>query len=170
MLTFRDVFNREMAYIYRSVVRLGVSERDAEDVAQEVFLRVHARFDAYDRSRPLRPWLFAFARAVVANHLRLARHREMPSGAAAEETPSTTDPERAALQRERRGRVLKALAQLSFERRAVLVMHELDGFTAPEISEALDVPLNTVYSRIRAARADLRELLESQARTEGGAS
>ena len=52
-----------------------------------------------------------------------------------------------------------ALSQMSWEHRCALVMHELDGFTAKEIAESTGVPLNTIYSRIRAARAELREAI-----------
>ena len=64
-----------------------------------------------------------------------------------------------AIEAEKRRRVLDALHRMSFERRAVLIMHDLDGFTAPEMARELDVPLNTVYSRIRLARRELREVM-----------
>jgi|HubBroStandDraft_1064217.scaffolds.fasta_scaffold141385_2 RNA polymerase sigma-70 factor (ECF subfamily) len=52
--------------------------------------------------------------------------------------------------------VLKILERLDFDRRAVIVMHDMEGFAAPEIAEELGVPLNTVYSRLRTAREELK--------------
>ncbi len=53
---------------------------------------------------------------------------------------------------QRAGRVLAALDTLDLDRRVIFVMHEMDGTACPEIAEALGVPLNTVYSRLRLAR------------------
>lgn len=128
-------------------------------MAQEVFVKVHARFDTLDAERPIRPWLFAFARNVAANHVRLARHRELPSEDVGNTHPGATNPEADARRAQARERILTVLAAMSFERRSVIVMHELDGFSAPEIAEVLGVPTNTVYSRIRLARTELREKL-----------
>src|SRR5262245_45054218 len=72
---FRAVFEAELDYVFATLRRLGVPPRDLEDVAHEVFLRVHQRWNEYDPSRPLRPWLFAFALRLASDYRRLARHR-----------------------------------------------------------------------------------------------
>lgn len=154
---FRAVFDAELPYVVRSLRRLGVPERDVEDVAQEVFLVVHRRFAEYDPERPVRPWLFAFAARVAANHSRLARHRRerLDGGGHAHREDGGDGPEARAAASEARAQLLQALEQVPFDRRTVVVMHELDGCTAPVIAEALGLPVNTVYSRLRLGRQEL---------------
>lgn len=155
--SFRAMFEAEVGYVCRVLRRLGVHERDVEDVAQDVFVAVYRRMDSYDPSRPLRPWLFGFAYHNAANYARLARHRiEAPMSEALDRRSS---PELDATRSQDRTRVLVGLAAIPLERRSVLILHDIDGFPAPEIAASLSIPLNTVYSRLRVARAELREAL-----------
>src|SRR5215472_17365750 len=85
---FRDVFAGEFDYVWTSLRRLGVHDRDLEDVAQEVFVHVHRRLDDYDPGRPLRPWLFAFAFRCASDWRRLARHRVEVLGEQGEAAPT----------------------------------------------------------------------------------
>src|SRR5882672_2313258 len=74
---FRALFEAELRYVWTSLGRLGISDRDREDLASEVFFRVHRRIADWDRTRPVRPWLFAFVVRVASEHRKLARtHRE----------------------------------------------------------------------------------------------
>ena len=70
---FDELFESECDYVCHTLRRLGVRPRDVEDVAQEVFVAVHLRFDSFDRDRNPRSWLFAFAFRAAANYRRLAR-------------------------------------------------------------------------------------------------
>lgn len=147
---FRRIFEEEFAYVCRSLRRLGVGEADLPDVAQELFLTVHQRLGEYDPGRPLRPWLFSFSLRFAANYRRLGRNRDHVSDEVLH-AHAAPDPNV-----EAREMVLAALAALEFERRVVLVMHDLEGFAAPEIAEQTGANLNTVYSRIRLAREDFK--------------
>jgi len=71
----------------------------------------------------------------------------------------------ALLRREQLSRLDAALETIDVGRRAVLVLHEIEEMTAPEIAEVLGIPLNTVYSRLRVARAELEQALASQEET-----
>src|SRR5579862_3687219 len=93
---FRAVFEREFDYVWASLRRLGVHDRDLEDVAQDVFVQVHKRLPNYDPSRPIRPWLFAFAVRCASDWRRLARHRVEVLGAEGE-TAATGDADALAL-------------------------------------------------------------------------
>jgi RNA polymerase sigma-70 factor (ECF subfamily) len=70
----------------------------------------------------------------------------------AEIPDSGPSPERVLAGEEARRQVARALEKLPLEQRAVFVLHDIDGVSAPEIARALEVPLNTVYSRLRLAR------------------
>jgi RNA polymerase sigma-70 factor (ECF subfamily) len=148
---FRLLFDGEFAYICRALQRLGVRETDLKDVAQELLIAVHNHLDSFDDSRPLRPWLFGFALRFAQNYRRLALHSR--SHVPADEL---ADAPRASAEFEARETVLRALQQLDYDQRIVLVMHDLEGFAAPEIAERIDAKLNTVYSRLRLAREHFR--------------
>src|SRR6478735_165833 len=75
-----QVYERELDYLLASLRRLGVPQRDVEDVVHEVFLVMHRRWEDYDRLRPVRPWLFGIAFRVAAAQRRKDQ-RELPSEA-----------------------------------------------------------------------------------------
>jgi len=152
-IDFRELFQAECSYVFHSLRRLGVHERDLEDVAHEVFLVIHKKLHEYDPSRPLRPWIFAFAYRFAADYRKLARHRREQIR---DEAPETVDAgpdvgDRIDAERSRK-LVLEALDALDLDKRAVFVMHEIDGTPIPAVATALGIPLNTAYSRLRLAR------------------
>lgn len=153
ILRFRPIFEREFDYVWTSLRRLGVHPRDLEDVAQEVFVNVYRKLDEYDASRPMRPWLFAFAFRCASDWRRLARHRVEVLGAPREPVSEATA-EGALASAEDRALVLRALECVDIERRAVLIQYEFDGCSMKEISESLGIPLFTGYSRLRVAREE----------------
>lgn len=137
----------------RTLRRLGVAERDVEDLAHEVFLAVHKELHKYDPARPLRPWLFAFCFGSASHYRRKAR-RETVDGVA-HEIEDGADGADTLLDRERqRQLVLQALDGIELERRAVFVLHELDGVNCEQIAVSLEIPVGTVYSRLRVARQE----------------
>ncbi len=133
-----------------------------EDVAHEVFLRVHARWDEYDPSRPVRPWLFAFAFRLASDYRRLARHRREVLADAGREGGATDEPPSLApgadellAGRDQQAVVEAALAGVDVDRRAVLLLHDLEECPMPEVAAVLGIPLNTAYSRLRVGREEL---------------
>lgn len=151
--SFERVFREHLGYVWNALRRLGVREADVPDLAHDVFLTFHRRRDAFDTTRPLRPWLFGIAARVASDHRKLARHQREELRADAEPGPGD-DGEATVASRETRRLVLQALQRVDEERRAVLVMHDIEGHTMPEIVEALGIPLNTGYSRLRLARGE----------------
>lgn len=155
-LLLAQIFRDEFDYVCRSLLRLGVKQLDMEDMAQEVFVTVHRKLEEFDNDRPVRPWLFAFAARAAANYRRLKRHNNTSQEDAHHELASHEATDEAAEALQKRELILRALEHLSQDQRTILVMHDLDGQTAPEIATALQIPLNTVYSRIRLARKNFR--------------
>jgi RNA polymerase sigma-70 factor (ECF subfamily) len=161
------IFDEHFDYVWATLRRLGIHDADREDLVHEIFLKVHARLADYDGARPLRPWLFGFAYRVAADYRRLARHRvevQSDSGDAPAQAPSAEDQLAAT---EERDLLLAALHTLDLERRAVLVMHDIDEVPVPQIAHQLDIPLNTAYSRLRLAREQLAAAV-TRLRIEGG--
>jgi RNA polymerase sigma-70 factor (ECF subfamily) len=153
-MTFAEVYDQHVAYLWKTVRRLGVAPADIEDITHDVFVIVHGRLATFDRTRPIRPWLFGIAFRRVANYRRHSRnYREVTSDTTdASAAPTSLESQLAA--RNDLHRVAAALATLDHERRAVFVLSEIDLCSGPEIAGALELPLNTVYSHLRRARRD----------------
>lgn len=161
------VFEQEFRYVWNSLRRLGVQPRDLEDVTHEVFVRVHDQWPLYDVDRPLRPWLFGIALGLATNYRRLARHRVDLMA----EVPDVSDPaehaEDGMARREEAELVHGALQKVPLDQRAVLVLHELDGFSVPEIATTLGLSVNTAYSRLRLGREAFRTSFRRLANQKG---
>ncbi len=156
---FRALFEAQVDYVTHSLRRLGVRPGDTEDVAHEVFLTVHQHLDAYDPARPLRPWLFGIAFRAASNYRRRASFRRETLDEADEPVSPAPLADSQIEDAERRLLLERALDTLDLDRRAVLVLHDLDEQPMPLVAEALAIPLNTAYSRLRLAREDLRARL-----------
>jgi RNA polymerase sigma-70 factor (ECF subfamily) len=150
---FRAVFEAEFAYVWSTLRRMGVRERDLEDVTHDTFLKVGPRLPDYDPGRPIRPWLFGFAFRVASDYRRLARHRKEVLAEAEADDPAPAPDEEVAM-REARAIMTEALDAIELDRRAVFVLHVLDECPIPEVAQALGVPVNTAYSRLRLAREE----------------
>ena len=150
------VFAEHCDYVWNTLRRLGIARDDLEDLTHDIFVAVFRQWQSYDSARPLRPWLFGFALRVASDHRRRARHRlEVPADGAehADLAPGAVE---LLLQREREAIAQQALQSVELGRRAVFILHELDGATLPEIAAALDIPLGTAKSRLRLAREDFQ--------------
>jgi RNA polymerase sigma-70 factor (ECF subfamily) len=159
---FRRIFDDNYDYVWSSLRRLGVYERDLEDLVHDVFLEVHAKLARYDRSRPIRPWLFAFAVRFASDYRKLARHRtELPGDVEQSKTAASAPSAEDVLATRDSARLLQAaLDALSIELRAVIVLYEIDETPMKDVAEALGVPLFTAYSRLRLARAQCAETIK----------
>lgn len=153
---FRALFMAQLAWMWTTLRRLGVKEPDLEDVAHEVFLQVYKKFETYDPARPIRPWLFAFAYREASDYRRQARHRREE---ATDHLPERIEPGQTTDEMMERFEesmlVQKALSRIDLDRRAVLVAFEIDGTPMKEIADAIGIPLNTAYSRLRIGREEL---------------
>jgi RNA polymerase sigma-70 factor (ECF subfamily) len=152
---FHALYADHFAFVWRNLRRLGVAPAALDDACQDVFLVVHRRMDDLPPA-DVRSWLFGILRRVAADHRRAVRRRgAVPIEAIAEPAAPGAAPDRQAGAAELVHRILD---QLDSDKREVLVLAELEQMTAPEIAAAIDAPINTVYSRLRAARAAFERL------------
>jgi RNA polymerase sigma-70 factor, ECF subfamily len=159
---FRAMYEANVDFVWRNLRRLGVSESEADDKTQEVFVVAHRRFQEYvDRGHGPRAWLFQIVLRVASDARRhRRRHPEDPDGGDALHFQAVAPDQADALaRREALARLDRALATIEVGRRAVLVLHEIEEMTAPEVAQILGIPLNTVYSRLRVARGELEAAL-----------
>lgn len=167
---FRAMYDAHVDFVWRNLRRLGVYETDVDDKTQEVFVIAHRRFaDFEERGHGPRAWLFQIVLRVASDARRhKRRHPVDPDGGVAQDQESISPPQAEAIDRREQLEVLdRALAQIEVGRRAVLLLHEVEEMTAPEIAEVMGIPLNTVYSRLRVARAELEEAFEQIRAGEG---
>lgn len=164
------VYRQELAWVVRTVERLGARAGDIEDLVHDVFIGFYRTLEGFDPRRPVRPWLFGIAYRVVSDYRRRASFsREASDDAVAETAHGGPSPVEALENAEKRRLVLTALEALPLDQRAVFIAVELDERTVPEVSETLQIPLNTAYSRLRLGRQRFAAALERLTMKDGGA-
>lgn len=156
-ISFADLYESHFEYVYHSLRRLGAPQADLEDVAQEVFLVAYRKLNTFDATRPIRPWLFGIAFRVLSDKRKTRQVSNDHEPLDENQLDAQPFPSQEFEAHEAKQVVTTALNEMDFDRRAVFVLHDVEGETAPDISRTLDVPLNTVYSRLRLARRDFAE-------------
>lgn len=154
VLTLRAIYDEHVTFVWRALRRLGVRESDLPDAVQDVFLVVHRKLPEFEGRSKVTTWLFGIAMRVARDRMRLAHVRRQVGD---EEAVLAYIDESAdvAAQAERRqaAEILEdILDSLPIEQRAVFTLFELDGMSGEAIAELLEIPLGTVYSRLRLAR------------------
>jgi RNA polymerase sigma-70 factor (ECF subfamily) len=157
--------------IYRYVLSIVRDAAEAEDLTQETFLRAHDKLSTLDDPARLSPWLYRIATNICYDRFRQASYRNRPQsldGPAGEDTePGPTealaDPaprlDKVMEQKEMSTCVQQYLVGLSDSYRAVILLHDIEGLTNPEIAEMLGASLSTIKIRLHRAREKLRAAL-----------
>src|SRR5512145_2387677 len=140
------------------------SRAEAEEAAQEVFLRAHRGLAEFRGEAKLSTWLFAITSRLCLSRLasgaaRIGRARDSETALAGLVSPEGGAPE-ALERREAEAAVHRAIAELPEDRRIVVVLTDLVVLAYEEIAESLGLTLGTVRSRLHRARMELRERLE----------
>jgi RNA polymerase sigma-70 factor (ECF subfamily) len=157
LLSFEAIYDRYADFVWRSLRRLGLDETAAEDGLQDVFLVVHRRLDDFEGRSSIKTWLFGIAIGIVRNHRRTQRRKgtDQVVEDALERIVAEGEPPDEQAERARAVRLLYTLLDaLDDDKRVVFVMAELEQMRGPEIAAATGINLNTVYSRLNAAKAD----------------
>ena len=147
------IYDQHAAFVWRTVRLLGVPAAACDDAVQEVFLVVHRRLREFEGRASVRTWLYAIARGVALNLRRQSRRREQRETRAGDIEPPAAPGPHELVERAEAGRLLVELvATLDPDKRDVFVLVEVEQVPVPEVARLLDLPLNTAYSRLRAAR------------------
>ncbi len=162
---FAELVRPHLSKLYRLAYRLTGSQHDAEDLVQDVLVKVYARQDELTSIRELSPWLGRVVYNQFIDDKR--RYGRTPlklvgSDADVEDLAATANgsPANAASRAEAQGRIIEALKKIAEEQRVVLVLHDVEGYKLKEIHELTGVPVGTLKSRLSRARARLRVLLQ----------
>jgi RNA polymerase sigma factor (sigma-70 family) len=160
---FDALYRQELGFVWRMLRYHGVPDTTIEDAVQDVFLVVHRRWADWDHSRSPRSWLFGVVRRVAAAQRRSASRHQRRLHAVPSPEPTPAFDERAASRRELE-QLQRALAQLDEQLATVFVLAEVEGLSGPEIAELLGAKLNTVYWRLRTARAQITAAMTAGAK------
>lgn len=160
-LDFDHVYEHYFDFVWRSLRLLGVAPELLEDVTQDVFSVVSRQFAEFEGRSSVRTWLFAILQRVAANQRRMQTRKLKPlepiSDALIAREP---DAERHVEAAQAVHVIERFCASLDPGRRSVFVLALLEEVPGPEVAQALDIPINTVYSRVRSLRDGLRRALE----------
>ena len=162
---FAELVRRYEQPVIHFCQRMVNSREDAEDLAQEAFVRVYRHIAKLEPQAKFSTLLFGIARNLALNHLRDSGRRGRGRTDALEDHPLAADahgsPAKAAERSETMGLIERGLARLSPDHRAVLLLRELQGMDYDGIAEVLGCRKGTVKSRIARAREQLRIELSS---------
>jgi RNA polymerase sigma-70 factor, ECF subfamily len=149
---FEALYSEHFNFVWRSLRRLGVHPSWVEDAAQDTFLVVHRRLGDLRPDASPKAFLFGIALRVARDYRRRAQRKQATSLDVEKEVSRASGPYDCAAKAQAVRKLEGFLNGLDEDRRAVFVLSELEGMTAPEISQALGANQNTVYSRLRSAR------------------
>lgn len=155
--TFEALVRAEFRYVWRLLRRLGLTEADADDAAQQVFMIASSRFTDMLPGRE-RSFLYGTALNVAGKWRRASRRERGEPDGAEQPLVDATAPADELVDRHRARETLdEILALMPLELRAVLVLYEIEGQTAAEIAEITGLARGTVASRLRRAREEFSE-------------
>ncbi len=157
---FAQLVRRYQVPVVRFCARMTASFPDAEDLAQETFVRVYRHLNRLEPQARFSTVLFGIARNITLNHLRdsgrRGRGRTVPLDDQQRETKAQYEPGRGAQLSEIQAMLSAALQKVSPDHREILLLREVEGMEYDEIAEVLGCQRGTVKSRLARAREQLR--------------
>jgi RNA polymerase sigma-70 factor, ECF subfamily len=172
-----DMVRTHQRRVYGLCYRFTGNPADAEDLTQDVFLKIYSNLGAFDASRGSFPvWITTMTRNLLVDNFRRSRHRRVTDSLddgwdQAEELKPTDrlaakgpTPHESAARNELARMVQRALARVSVELREAVILRDLQDLDYKEIAQVLGIPEGTVKSRISRGRAELARLLERNQR------
>lgn len=162
---FGGLIRKYQDRLFNGMVQILRSEPEAEDVVQDAFVLAFTKLDSFKGNSAFFTWLYRIAYNVAITRLR-RRKPTVPLDGAGElgrlDFPdSGPAPDDRIQKNEQANQLNQAMARLTQEHRAVLILREMDDLDYDAISAVLDLPIGTVRSRLHRARAHLREHLEA---------
>ncbi len=166
--TFVDRFGPK---VYSVAYHFTLKREDAEELAQEIFLKVFENLHRYDGGFPLMAWLVSLSRNLCIDRYRRGKRersfRFVSDDAVAPLLRSADDPAADAIRKERVKLLFSALAEIPEDLAEILVLRDLDGLAYEEIGRALELPDGTVKSRLFRARAEVARRIRERQESRG---
>jgi RNA polymerase sigma-70 factor (ECF subfamily) len=161
--TFEWIVLKYQDRIYNLCRYLLGNSQDAEDAAQDVFIKAYRKLKDFRPESSLYTWLYRIGVNTCLDHKRKFRPEPFKDQSLAEDLPSAEpSPERCYQSKEIGQAIQSALSRLSKNSKTVIVLKEIEGLSYEEIAEVLNTSVGTVKSRISRTREELRRLLEKK--------
>lgn len=159
-----ELYDRHRSKVFRTATAITHDERMAEDILQEVFLRVNRYADSFDQAQPFEPWLYRITVNLSYSWTNKAKRWVNVFQNAIErlKAPSRRDPERVTESREQRELLRRAINGLPDSHRVVIILFYLEGLSVSEVAFVVGVPEGTIKSRLYYAREKLRDAIAEQ--------
>jgi RNA polymerase sigma-70 factor (ECF subfamily) len=152
-MTLAEIYEKYADFVWRALRRQGVPPDDSADAIQEVFLIVHRTLDSFEGRSLLSTWLFTICRSVARDRRLRALRMEIARPDLLVDGVDQRANAAARLEHNDRLSLLETILQrMDGDLREVFVLFEIEDMTGEEISQALSIPLGTVYSRLQLAR------------------
>ncbi len=167
---FETLVRPHLDHLYRLAYRFCGQRQDAEDLVQDLLVKLYPRHAEIARVEKLRPWLVTtLYRMFIDGTRRKARSRlELIDDETSfyDGVANNDDrPEQSLAREQRIEQIQRAFERLSDDHRILLTLHDIEGYRLVELEGMLDIPLGTLKSRIHRARARMRQLLDDAADT-----
>jgi len=160
--------------VYSVAYHFTLKREDAEELSQEIFLKIFENLHRYDGSFPLAAWVISVARNLCIDRYRRRKRersfRFVSDDAVAPMLQSGDDPSADALKKERTKLLFWALSEIPEDLAEILVLRDLEGLAYEEIGKALDLPDGTVKSRLFRARAEVARRVRDRYENQGSAT
>jgi len=168
---YREILSRYQRPVFSLILRMVQNREEAEDLAQDAFLKAFQALERYNPEYRFSSWLFKIAHNVTVDHLRKRKGTWISwnphsFGATAEGEPQSVDlpasgesPQEFTENRALGRHIEAAIAQLRPEFRTAILLRHVEGHTYEEVAEIMDLPLGTVKTFLHRGRGELRELL-----------
>lgn len=152
--SLKEIYEEHFDLVWRVLARHGVPAADVMDAAQDVFIVAHRKLPEFEGRSKVSTWLCGIAVRVAADRRKLAYVRHSAPDDGIDETVDVSADVATLVERQQGLRLLETLLDgLPVERRAVFMMAEMEDMTCDAIAAVLGIPVGTVNSRLRLARA-----------------
>jgi RNA polymerase sigma-70 factor (ECF subfamily) len=154
-------------FVWRVLRHQGVPERQIEDLSQEVFVVVLRKYASFEQRSAVRTWIYGICRNVAADARRRTRRKPEVLTDAPPDSVTPAVQGQALARRDARSHLRSALATLTDTTRMIFVLYEIENMPMTEIARSVGCNLSTAYSRLYAARKQVRSALEALGLSEG---
>ncbi|MEZ0313435.1 MAG: RNA polymerase sigma factor [Myxococcota bacterium] len=155
---FADLVTRYQNAVYRLCLRYGAEE--AQDLAQETFMRAFVHRERFDPTRPILPWLLTIARRLCIDRVRKHKPVLAEDDRPLDPADEHPDAEATLATREQLGQLKQAHSKLADGPREAIALYHWEGLSYDEIAKIMNVPMGTVMTWLHRGRAQLRKALE----------
>jgi RNA polymerase sigma-70 factor (ECF subfamily) len=171
---WRELVDRFGPRVYAIAYHFTMKREDAEELSQEIFLKVFENLHRYDGGFPLVAWILSVSRNLCIDRYRRRKReksfRFVTDDAVTALLKSEDDPASMALKKERTKLLFSALSEIPEDLAEILVLRDLNGMAYEEIGKALDLPDGTVKSRLFRARAEVARKIRERHEARGSSS